>query len=54
MSEAADTLGYLSGKAKRETVRLAASRTLVELITKLHDVAELEQRITLLEQARQR
>jgi hypothetical protein len=54
MREAADTLGYLSGKAKSETVRLAAARSVLELATKMHDVAELEQRISLLEQARQR
>jgi hypothetical protein len=54
MGEAADTLGHLSGKAKSETVRLAAARSVLELATKMHDVAELEQRISLLEQVRQR
>jgi hypothetical protein len=49
MASAADTLGYLSRKAKSETVRLGAARALLELGNKLRESNELEQRIAALE-----
>jgi hypothetical protein len=49
LSSAADTLGYLSRRAKSETVRLGAARALLELGNKLRESNELEQRIAALE-----
>ena len=49
MVSAADTLGYLSQKAKSETVRLSAARAVLELGTKLRESIELEERIAELE-----
>lgn len=49
MATAADTLGYLSRKAKSETVRLGASRAVIELGVKLRESVELEERIAALE-----
>jgi hypothetical protein len=49
MASAAETLGFLSRKAKSETVRLGAARALLELGNKLRESNELEQRIAALE-----
>src|SRR5262245_32567456 len=49
MASAADTLGYLSRKAKSEQVRLGAARALLELGVKLRESTELEQRLAALE-----
>jgi hypothetical protein len=49
MVSAADTLGYLSRKAKAETVRLGAARAVLELGVKLRETIELEERIRALE-----
>lgn len=52
MTSAADTLGYLSRKGKSETVRLSASRTVLEMASKLRETWELEQRIIALEKVK--
>src|SRR5262245_4600726 len=49
MASAADTLGYLSRKAKSEQVRLGAARALLELALKVRETTELEARIAALE-----
>jgi hypothetical protein len=50
MGSAADTLAYLSRKAKSETVRLGAARAVLELANKTRETVELEARIAALEQ----
>jgi hypothetical protein len=50
MASAAETLGFLSRKAKSETVRLGAARALLELGNKTREAVELEERIAALEQ----
>lgn len=49
MASAADTLGYLARKAKSETIRLGASRAILELGVKFRESTELAERITALE-----
>lgn len=49
MASAADTLGYLSRKAKNEMTRLGAARALLELAVKMRESIELEERIAALE-----
>lgn len=49
MTEAADELRRLLKKARSETVRLGAARSLLELTVKLRDAVELERRLTALE-----
>jgi hypothetical protein len=50
MCRAADTLDQLAASAAAETVRLGASRAILELAVKLKETVELEARISLLEQ----
>lgn len=49
MASAADTLGYLSRRAKSEQVRLGAARALIELGVKMRESVEMEARIAALE-----
>jgi hypothetical protein len=49
MVSAADTLGFLTRKARSESVRLGAARALLELGVKLRESVELEERIAALE-----
>jgi hypothetical protein len=51
MTSAADTLGYLSRKAKSENVRLNAARAVLEMGVKMRETVELEERLAALEQA---
>jgi hypothetical protein len=52
MTSAADTLGYLSRKAKSENVRLNAARAVLEMGVKMRETVELAERVAALEQAR--
>jgi transposase-like protein len=52
MTSAADTLGYLTRKAKNEQVRLGAARALIELSLRVREATELEDRIRALEERR--
>jgi hypothetical protein len=49
MVAAAETLSHLCREGKSESVRLSASRAIVELGTKLRETIELEERIAALE-----
>jgi hypothetical protein len=49
MASAAETLGFLSRKAKSEMCRLGAARAVLELGVKLRESVELEERIAALE-----
>jgi hypothetical protein len=53
LASAADTLGYLSRKAKSEMVRVIAAAKLFELAMKVKDATELEERIRALEERQQ-
>jgi hypothetical protein len=51
MTTAADTLGYLARRGKSESVRLSASKALIELCCRLRETTELERRLAALEAA---
>jgi hypothetical protein len=53
LASAADTLGYLSRKAKSEMVRVIAAAKLFELAAKVHEATVMEERVRALEERQQ-
>jgi hypothetical protein len=53
LASAADTLGYLSRRAKSEMVRVIAAAKIFEVALKVKDATELEERIRALEERQQ-
>jgi hypothetical protein len=53
MLSAVDSLGYLSRNAKSEMVRVIAASKIIEMVIKVRDATELEERIAALEERQQ-